>query len=467
MRYKYNVLTGVTKVKTKLAIAFTGLALGAGGIIGSVAIFSAAHAAPTTVYNSIPNPSAGNYPSQAFEAQSASEFGGQVTLINSAINPTVTVQMSSWGCQNGNWFSDNCVTSSGSTFSEPITLNIYNVGSGNSVGSLVASQTQTFNIPFRPSADNTHCTGPNSADGFTGSGPNGEWFSATDNKCYNGFVTPVVFNLTGTIPQNAIITVAYNTTHFGYSPIGESATCYTSSGGCGYDSLNVALTGTATVGLQPDPADAYINSSWAGAYCDNGVSGTGHLRLDSGCWSGFQPNIKVDVSAPATPGKDDCKNNGWKTMLDSSNRHFKNQGDCVSYFATNGRNTAAGTQVHTATGLVALSNPIQTLSFTASDNGPSASDTGTVSYANLDAGVRYTANLTCVNINPATKTAYFAYDATSSVGVWVIWKVVDGTPDAAGFTTATNATDANNLCETGFTPSVYNFTPTAGDIVVQ
>ena len=41
------------------------------------------------------------------------------------------------------------------------------------------------------------------------------------------------------------------------------------------------------------------------------------------------------------PTKDSCKNNGWKTMNDGT-KSFKNQGDCVSYFATNFRNPANG-----------------------------------------------------------------------------------------------------------------------------
>jgi hypothetical protein len=35
--------------------------------------------------------------------------------------------------------------------------------------------------------------------------------------------------------------------------------------------------------------------------------------------------------------KDQCKNGGWKTYPG-----FKNQGDCVSYVATKGKNTPAG-----------------------------------------------------------------------------------------------------------------------------
>ena len=37
--------------------------------------------------------------------------------------------------------------------------------------------------------------------------------------------------------------------------------------------------------------------------------------------------------------KDQCKKNGWKSF---NNPTFKNQGDCVSYVATGGKNGANG-----------------------------------------------------------------------------------------------------------------------------
>ena len=99
------------------------------------------------------------------------------------------------------------------------------------------------------------------------------------------------------LPDKAIISVAYNTTHYGYAPIGESAPCYGTSGGCGYDSLNVAVTDPASpspsVGSNPLPDDAYFNSSTGGQYCDGGSGGTGTFRLDSGCWTGYQPVFSV------------------------------------------------------------------------------------------------------------------------------------------------------------------------------
>ncbi len=37
-----------------------------------------------------------------------------------------------------------------------------------------------------------------------------------------------------------------------------------------------------------------------------------------------------------------CKNGGWQNVKDSSGTSFKNQGDCVSFVATKGKNKAAG-----------------------------------------------------------------------------------------------------------------------------
>jgi hypothetical protein len=104
-------------------------------------------------------------------------------------------------------------------------------------------------------------------------------------------------------PSTVVISLAYNTTHYGAHPYGQSAPCFTSSAGCGYDSLNVGLDNTGTplapsVGSDPNPNDAYLNSSWSGAYCGAGNPGQGSFVFDVGCWSGYQPAITVQGPAP-------------------------------------------------------------------------------------------------------------------------------------------------------------------------
>jgi hypothetical protein len=63
----------------------------------------------------------------------------------------------------------------------------------------------------------------------------------------------------------------------------------------------------------------------------------GSVNLDN-----FSINGQV-IGGPNTPAnKDACKNNGWKTLQDSKGTSFKNQGDCVSFVATNGKNLGNG-----------------------------------------------------------------------------------------------------------------------------
>lgn len=252
------------------------------------------------IYNTIPKPLPGNLASVGYEATSAAEFGDRVAFAGVARNATtVTVTMSSWGCQAGTWFGANCVTTRGATFSHPITLNIYGVGLGNQPGSLLASVTKTFAIPFRPSAD-ARCTAADL----------GKWYDSKSNTCFNGKATNITFNLAPlslVLPNQVIFGVAYNTTHYGAAPIGQSAACFTSSGGCGYDSLNVAVTDPATslsIGSNPAPDDAYFNTLFAPFYCDGGIGGVGVFRLDAGCWTGFKPSIRFNAKKKGC--KHDC-----------------------------------------------------------------------------------------------------------------------------------------------------------------
>ena len=57
-----------------------------------------------------------------------------------------------------------------------------------------------------------------------------------------------------------------------------------------YDSLNVGVMtypGAPYSGTDVDPNGVFRDST--DAYCDMGASGTGFLRLDAPCWTGFTP----------------------------------------------------------------------------------------------------------------------------------------------------------------------------------
>ncbi len=182
----------------------------------------------SAVYNAIPSKLPGSVPSQGFECCQTNEFGDEVGLGGAARTlQSMSAVLVSWGCESGHWDSGDCSTTSGATFNVPLTFTIYADNNG-TAGDVLARQTQTVNVPYRPSAS------PICGDG--------RWYNSKDHTCYNGFAQTIKMTFSGVgaaLPSQVIWSVAYNTTHAGYSPIGEAAPCFTSSGGCGYDSLNV------------------------------------------------------------------------------------------------------------------------------------------------------------------------------------------------------------------------------------
>lgn len=292
-------------------------------------VLGSSQALGEVIYDSTVSPLPGNLPSEGFEAFGLKEFGDGITFAGTSRNlVNVTVTLSSFACQSGNWFSGNCSTTPGSTFSIPITFNIYNAG--NPVpGSQIATVTQTITVPYRPSADNVNCTGVDA----------GMWFDANSGQCFNGQAANVTFNFSSqnvVLPNSVVYGLVYNTTHYGPNPIGESAACFGTSAGCSYDALNIALAPVVTVGTKPFFNTLYQNSVFGSEYCDGGLAGIGIFRLDSptsACWVGFIPAAQFNAAnTPLT--RDDCKNGGWQTLTTASGDPFSNQGQCIQYFNT-------------------------------------------------------------------------------------------------------------------------------------
>jgi hypothetical protein len=260
-----------------------GLVFALGGMFAAAASANAAN-----VYDNVPSPLAGNYPSLGYQANQTAEFGGQVRLAGTARqDPTVTATMSSWACQSDP--SATCTTTPGATFSHPITLNIYGVLPSGEPGTLISSVTQTFNIPFRPSQSAVCGDRRWSQDG-------------TASTCFNGFANNITFNLAGrgvTLPDRVIVALAYNTQTYGEQPIGTDGP---------YNSLNVGLSGPPTVGSLPRVDDAYINSANDNnqQYCGNGGPFNA-FRLSEGCWWDSAPGAgdlqpMVEINATTTGG---------------------------------------------------------------------------------------------------------------------------------------------------------------------
>ena len=261
---------------------FAALVVAAISLVGGSAMAAGGTAVKASVvYNStIPNGPRSNLPSEGPEAYAFNEFGNEITLAGTARNLTsVTVTMSSWACVQGTWHAGNCSTPSGATFSQPITLNIYDPGD---TVTPIAFATQTFAVPYRPSAS-VKCTGPDA----------GKWYQSSSKTCFNGLADNVTFSFAGvTLPDTVVYGIVYNTSHYGLAPQGEATACYATAG-CPYDSLNIALSdvsdesaGSSTHGT------VWQNSPYASQYCDNGTGGTGTFRADSGCWGTYLPAVQ-------------------------------------------------------------------------------------------------------------------------------------------------------------------------------
>jgi hypothetical protein len=196
----------------------------------------------TPVYDSTYSPLPGNVESLSYGGTNTTEFGNEITLLPS-VSPlqSVVVDMSSWACEAGNWTGlDNsnnptqpCVTSPGATFTTPITLNIYSPGD---LSSPIATDTQIFTIPYRPSTDPIHCPGS----------PATAWYDTANDTCYHGYSTQIVFDLSSeniVLPSTVVYGIAYDA----------------SSGPA--SSLNVELSTEPTdisVGSDTDPGNVFL-----------------------------------------------------------------------------------------------------------------------------------------------------------------------------------------------------------------
>ena len=228
-------------------------------ITASLIVAAAAQAAP--IYSNIPGTLAGNYASLGYQATSTSEFGDRINFGGSdRLLQSATVTMSSWARSED---FGNAVS-----FTHPLTLNVYDAGSGATPGALLGTVTQTFTIPYRP----------------TGWGFNGIAFNATFDFS----------SLNLTLPESIVYGLAYNTQSYGSAPIGADGP---------YNSLNFALNdavgGGITVGSNDNLDDTIWNTSFAGFYTDGGAGGVGIFRADTN-WTPYVPMI--EFNAIPTPG---------------------------------------------------------------------------------------------------------------------------------------------------------------------
>ena len=107
--------------------------------------------------------------------------------------------------------------------------------------------------------------------------------------------------------------------------------------------LDVSATGGTLATYSYDTTGNDVsNMNWKQEeYTFLATSATTTLSFVNTTTTAIGPANENVVITETVPTKDDCKNGGWQTMIDGAGNHFKNQGDCVSYFATGGKNPGA------------------------------------------------------------------------------------------------------------------------------
>jgi len=230
--------------------------------------------AGSLLYDSIPDPLPPNVPSLGYRATQTAEFGDLIQFDPGTSRGllSVTALMSDWamastyGSPDPGWY-------------HPLTLNLYNVDNSSGTpqpGSLIASVTQTFFIPWRPE--------PSPGCGTA--------WRAADGNCYNGMAFGVTFNLNNLlVPDQLIYGIAFNTNTWGYKPIGAPGP---------YESLNFGLSTTPpTAGSNPLPDTAYWNTQTAANYTDFGAGGVGTFRQDTN-WTPYSGAVTFATPEPGS-----------------------------------------------------------------------------------------------------------------------------------------------------------------------
>lgn len=231
-------------------------AIAAFAVVPVVAVVAVGSSGPssTPLYSSVVGPySAQNPPNEwwslSFGGTNATQFGDKVTLASPGSLSGATVMLDSQAVGSG-------------TFSVPITFTIYKPGAtGGSVGAVLATQTKTFAVPYRPAGDPTACSA-STASIFAGSSNDGsQWFNPETGSCYYGVVYAANFTFKG--PKNLPSTVVYGVSY--------NATSGPAS------SLNVLMStesssGAVTVGSDTDPGNLFV-AAGSGANDLGGTNG--------------------------------------------------------------------------------------------------------------------------------------------------------------------------------------------------
>ena len=137
------------------------------------------------------------------------------------------------------------------------------------------------------------------------------------------------------VGPNSSVTITGNTLYNNAYGVNVAATSVTDT----VQAHRNSLTGNTAFGISNDPTSGGLVSgtcNWWGAASGPGpiASGSGDKVSTGVIYAPWLVSANLNgacIGGNVATNKDQCKNDGWKTLVRANNTPFKNQGDCVSY----------------------------------------------------------------------------------------------------------------------------------------
>jgi len=406
MRYIYNNLTGVRKIRTKVRALTIGGAAGIVALATAIGLPFAAHAAPTQVVVTPSN-------TQGWSTSDTRPGGA----VNYVADPTAPGTPHTGALQ---------LTTDATTTSK-------------------AQYMHASSTPLSQVTELSYATKQNSAS-----------FAQGDAS----YQVPVCLGGATSTTCTGFTTLVYEPYENGTVTAGNWQTWDVAAGQF-WSSRSYTDGANCTVGAGGGGAPFYTLADLKAACPSAVVAGFGvnigsnnpsyDVEADlvnfNGTTYNFEPYVVLN-------NKEQCFHDGYKTFTNPS---FKNQGQCVRWV-----------EAH-ANGNLHLANPSQQITFNVTNDVTKEGNHNTVSYTNFDypGGLSYQANVTCSYVNPETKEARFMFQIPDGhpglSGLYVVAyaKEVRGAqPDLYGHAATADLATATQWCQTGtgFSPTMYTIT---------
>ncbi len=257
-------------------------------------------------------------------------------------------------------------------------------------------------------------------------------------------------------------------------PVAQADTIWTVNYSAGsHGSLTGSTTQMVMSGGTTTPVTAVADSGYHFTLWSD--ASTTNPRIDTNVLADLAFTAHFALNASTTPTtKEQCKKGGWMSLVGTSSRAFKDQGQCEKFVehlnkADNGK----------AKGKLTLSDPNQMIKFdlktdNKGDKKGKHKD-GKVEYWNNDIGLHYKADIMCSYVNKATQEARFMFQIPAGhpglSGLYVVSYVKStkgkDTPELYGHASTADLATATAWCKTGsgFSPTMY--TVTKGNVQIK